>query len=497
MALQTKTALGRISSDGWIVDETVSSGVVQSGETHRVGYNAFAFNFTIKAGGSQIVSAGSTTSTIVNGVQDAQSAYIQKSIIRSGGLLIVDQTTLAQGCEVKAGGSIIAKNSLAYTNFGPTIVSSGGSITFTSMSGSDAGSLELRSGATLRVTSGNVYLSVNMASGATIIVAGGGIARNGSIFGTQLVSSGGIAEYGQILSGATQHVYAEGDARYATISGRQVIHSGGYGYNNNFQFTGAEQIVSSGAVAARDRFSWGAKQYIRKGGKAVSCSLEGGLSVQTISSGGLAISTFISGASQIVSKGAVASGCFVSNGGRQFISSGGKALNTFLNLFGSQVIYKGGQASGTEASRFGKLAISGGVATNVTAGNDGQIMLHAGSVKGAMISRGGLLTVYGSDYIEGKSKDRTASASGTKVYYLGVETLSGGQATKSILYAGAAQNVLNGGYALSAAQGQGFPDRRLWRLGQGGNRVQRRPADSLPGRPDFGHKDPGRRPCCH
>lgn len=470
MSKQNVGSLGRSIQDGWIFFESMAGGVVQSGEIQRVAIATMS-NFTINAGGSQIISGGSAISTIVNGVQDAQSAYIQKSIISSGGLLIVDQNTLAQGCEVKAGGSIIAKNYLAYTNIGPTIVSSGGHIAFTSMYGNNVGSLELRSGATMRVNSGNVSLGdAYMAAGARIIVASGGIAMNGSISGTQAVSSGGTARYAgiqsggtqlvssggraencNIQSGATQYVHKGGAAVNNSVYGRQIIHTGGFASGNNLQLTGAEQIVSSGATAAKDRFSWGAKQNVLKGGSAVSCTFEGGLSVQTVSSGGVAIKTFLQRGSQIVRKGGVASDCIVSDGGRQIISSGGKALNTSINRFGSQIIHKGGQASGTDAKRFGKLAISGGVATNATAGNDGQIIVYLGSVKGANISRGGLLTAYGSDYLEGKSKARAAITSGTKVYYLGVETLSGGQATKSILYADAAQNVLNGGYALSAA----------------------------------------------
>jgi autotransporter passenger strand-loop-strand repeat protein len=221
-----------------------------------------ASGVTVNDFGSQLVSGGTVTRTVLNnGFQEIDGGAVTSTVISNGGAQFVnggtaDQTAVYDSLQVVDGGTathtVISGSAAEQDVFAGsavgTTITGGTQFVF---SGGVASATTLGAGATQLVSSGGAVFDTTVGSGGTQNVLSGGIASATTIDngGTQLVTSGGVAIGAVVNSGGTQTVNSGGLISGTVVSagGEQSVAAGGAALGSVIS-SGGIQAVSSGAT---------------------------------------------------------------------------------------------------------------------------------------------------------------------------------------------------------------------------------------------------------
>jgi outer membrane autotransporter protein len=224
-------------------------------------------------------------------------------------------------------------------------------------------------------------------AGETQTVKSSGIARDGSISGTDADANKG-----------SQIVDAGGKTYDMTVGvfGFQTVNSGGVVYDTNVRVEGTQTIANGGV--ANNTNATGGNVIVQSGGKSNETYLIMG-GKETVMSGGTATGTKVAvSATQEVSGTAVNTD--VGALGNQNVMSGGTATNTVLqgDLLGNnatQTVNLGGTATGTIVNNSG-LQIVEGTATGTAVKSGGTQQVNSGgTTTNAVLESGAVQNVYG------------------------------------------------------------------------------------------------------
>ena len=385
------------------------TGLYSSGGASIVAYSnqdvkagGHAYSTVVDANGIEIVEtggqdsgtvlSGTTLTSTTSGTFGSASEHVS-----AGGVAIATQVEL-EGELYVAGSAINA----AVTSSGTIHVSSGGTTTGTTLSGSYTlvANSSTRTGVEI-VSAGGVASNTQVTDGGVLrlsggtatgtVVSGNALFSAGVLFalGEESVRSGGLALGTTVYNGGQIDVAVGGIASGSIISGFGIVSAPG-----SFEAT-AYEIVSAGGSAVAETVTSGAGQYVRSGGTTTNTTLSGS---EVTSSGGTYYTAF-----ELVSTGGIASSTHVGSGGKLSVS--GHASGAFVSAAGLETVYAGGVASGSTISGFTNTAgtlvgsatervSSGGTAVGETVDSGGRQIISAGGLaSGATLNVGGSLDV--------------------------------------------------------------------------------------------------------
>lgn len=304
----------------------------------------------VYAGGLQSVSGGSAWANISSGGEQRVYGGWASAFVCSGA-----EQRVYGGV---ASGYISGGAQYVYAGWADASLSRGtqtvyGGSAFASIS---AGGLQIVSGGT---ASSYVY------SGGEQRVYGGSVRAGLSFGGRQTVYANGKVQYTSVGHGASQIIAKGGKAIEGQIYGRQIIQSGGVASGDDLN--GGTQVVSKGGSARNTRVWTDAKQQILAGGVAIGAQVRGGGDVEVA---GVASNTTVEGnynrqTKFIIKKGGVAKNTNLT-GGTITVSSGGVASATTI-FSGAINVKKGATVKGLTLSGASLTLASGGVVTGLTA----------------------------------------------------------------------------------------------------------------------------------
>ena len=347
--------------------------VVSDGAFQFLAAGGSAINTILNDPGIQVVSSGATaTSAVLSGGEQDVYGTAGSTVVSSGGIEIVysggttSNTTVSNGGTLElfsgaiASGTIISSGGILEIGSGYTtsnyVVSS--DVTLEVAAGGIASGTTVLSGGTLELTSGGTESATTVSSGGVLELFGGAV-----LSGTTTIASGGIVQVasgysltvgsGQssagvvVLSGGIEIVSSGG------LDGGAIISSGGnqivFGSAVNGVFVRGNEVVRSGGVTTNTTLSSGAAQNVSSGGVASGTQVLAGAQ-QNVVAGGLGSGTQVSGGA-VVNRGTEL-GLHIANGGQVQVSSGGSDSGTTVDNGGIENLL-GGTATAHASFRRG------------------------------------------------------------------------------------------------------------------------------------------------
>ncbi len=328
--------------------QIVSGITINSGTTINVSSGGTVESAIVNASGVlHVFNAGTAQSTTVN-----SSGFLR---VYDGGL--VEATTLEEG-----GAFAVFSGGLA----SQTVMNAGW---FGVYSGGNAVSVSLQTESTNLAVSGGVASCITIDGGGKAYITSEGLAVSTTIhpLGRMFVYSNGNAEATTVSSGGSQLVNNDGLAESTIVctGALQNVYSGGTAQSTTVS-SGGSQRVYYGGLAESTIVCTGGMQNVYSDGRAVSTTvLPSG--VQRVSGGGVVESTIVSsGGTLSVFNGGVASEILLEGWGMLGLREGGLVSGVTVTSSAWLGIYSGGTAISIVLTSNGGVAISGGVASNIT-----------------------------------------------------------------------------------------------------------------------------------
>jgi autotransporter passenger strand-loop-strand repeat protein len=341
-----------VAGGGGVVNESVMSDVV------------------LLSGGADL-GLGLERGTTVFGLQELEGGAAYNTVVSSGGIEFVGNTSIASGTLVLSGGILLPDVADLAGLVGATV--SGGGIYVDERPNVGSGQVLTVDSSTVTSTTiiGGATLESGAISAVTALVSGGEL----------VVRNGGYGFGSDILSGGLEVVGAGGRTLSDTVdvSGLMEVTSGGVVSGTAVLSGGLLRALSGGSALATLISSGGVEAL--SGGTATSTAVSSG-GILRVSSGGAARGTVLSGG--VASVTGVTSGTWVRAGGEELVQAHGTASGTTVGNSGRQVVAAGGSAVSTKVFGGGTETISSG-----------------GSVVGATVSAGGTLTVSSGGAVSG------------------------------------------------------------------------------------------------
>ena len=452
--LANNMAVPAYAATTYVSTGTVSSAVVNSGDTQIVLSNGRTVSAILK-GGTQLVSSGGKTYQTAVGPLEFSTQH--SGIQRVYNSAVATDTSVYRGEQhIYSGG--VASGARMFWGFGGAsqVIHNGGL------------AVDNGIGIVQIISSGGSALSTTIQETGSQLIYDGGVANSTTVkpHGSQFIYSGGIASRTHLSSGAVQTVYTGGsaDSTYVASGATQTVASGGVTTNDIIE-SGGEEDTSAGG-SSYDLVLNGGTQVVASGGMAYHTIINSA-GVQHISNDGYAFNTEINlGGSQVVSYGGIASGTVINSAGNQYISSGGIASDTVVSSAGWQNIHESGRAYNTVVENGGYLVINytHGSAINPTIKSGGRLGV-GGSAIGVIMESGAQITVNieadnSSAYISGTNELGSSfwfSNGVAQNFVLNASegVYSGGKMINTVVNSGGTQAIYNSGLASNTTLNKG------------------------------------------
>lgn len=294
-----------------------------------------------------------------------------------------------------------------YFKLNPISIFIASSIALSSM----AHAIEVNSGSTLDINSGELTGEIIVHGGGVLNVNAGASTEGTQIKGTENINNGAASYYADIQSGGVQNVSGTADNANVGDGGRQIVKDGGKTSGTVLQ-NNAMQDIYAGGYAEGSIIYAGGEQYIFEGGVADNTMVEGGgvgiyggsANYTIVNAGalyvheGIASNTTVNGTGEISVSGiGISDNTFLYGNSVLSVKDNASVMNTELNDSASMYIYDNAIVSGTTING-GKQEIfssdSMPTVTDTTINNGAQIV-HVNTVVGDTTVNGGNQLVYG------------------------------------------------------------------------------------------------------
>ena len=429
-----------------------------------------ASNTRLDGYAQQVVDAGGVTVStfaagVLAGITVSSGGTVSAATLRDESGLLLSSGATATGTVASGGGTLFVLSGAsaadtAITLGGTVQVDAGGRALNTDVIGSEsvfyvAGEADggIIAGGFSNLTGRGVL------SGFTVSAGGVAEVRGGTTIGTVLDSASealeagddGVAEATIVNSGGLLTISDTGSASGTTVNsgGYEFVDSGG---------SAAGTIVLSGGTIIEGAGANVTGSIVELGGAVITAGVyelnsasliiyaasgtTSGLTVgpsdsAVVLAGGVADATVTEGGALIVSSGGQASSTTLDSGG-ETVSAGGITIDTTVNS-GAEL-----EDAGTAYDTTVNAAVftTFGTASNTTA-TSGAIVTVYGSTTNTTVSSGGSLTLVAIDEAPGHGQATTLLSGGREV-------VQGGLETSTVLSAGAALTLIDGGIAVAA-----------------------------------------------
>lgn len=279
------------------------------------------------------------------------------------------------------------------------------SLAFSSM----AYAIEVDSGNTVDINSGDLTGEIIIHSGGTLNVNAGASTEGTQIKGTENIKNGGGSYSADIQSGGIQNVSGIADNANVGDGGRQIVKDGGKTSGTVLQ-NNSMQDIDAGGHADGSIIYAGGDQYIFEGGIAENTMVEGGgvgvyggsANYTTVNAGalyvheGMASNTTVNGTG-IISVSGTSDHTILNGNSTLSVRDNGAALDTVINNSAVMYIYDNATVSGTTINGGKQEIFSSDSMPTVTDTiiNDGTQIVHVNTVVGDTAIHGGSQLVYG------------------------------------------------------------------------------------------------------
>ncbi|KFL87892.1 outer membrane protein [Acetobacter malorum] len=312
---------------------TLSSAILQSGNTLQVSGGGRLFGATVNTGATVILSSGSTASSLAlsGGTVDAYTLpkfvtghFTSGKLILESGVSDGGYNQPNSGITIQVKSGALLSNSTMQGASDITLVQSGGT----------ASGIKLDNYGNLAVAAGGKASATTVGSNGYFALAGSAVSTTITQAGKLEIASGGIATSNTVTSGQVS-VDAGGTLNSATVQGSSL--------NANGQSVPGVIVSGGGTMSSVTVQDW-ANLRVSAGGSAVNTVVNsrGGLSLAG-SATGTTVNT--SGVMNITSGGA-ADNTTIATGGEAYVGSAGTLGNTTVASTGIVSIDSGGVLSG-------------------------------------------------------------------------------------------------------------------------------------------------------